>query len=324
MGKTLLFRSTTQLRFSSTFHCFNYYKQLIWVFALPNPSHPESPLLSFFFQLDLQQPYLLYAPEVCKEGKTQSCFMVEGEMRKLAFISCFLLILVGMSSGAQALSIGGNGAWISWTASDVNNDGTPYWDNLSWDGTYENIGYWMSNTGVFPSGTPSGSGVMPYYGNTNGTGASNIYFTNHGPVTVEMVLEIAGYANSNTFGWFAYDPSNPTAPIVLHQIFPGPYWDPVVFFSTLYFGFYLQGPGGTFLSLDNLSPNTDPGNQHFAVFNNGSQTYWFGIEDWQYLGGDKDFNDMVVKIGPVPEPASLLLLGTGLIGLAVLRRKYKA
>ena len=48
---------------------------------------------------------------------------------------------------------------------------------------------------------------------------------------------------------------------------------------------------------------------------------------WEDLngGGDHDFNDLVVEVtsSPIPEPATILLLGSGFIGLAWFRRKYK-
>ena len=76
-------------------------------------------------------------------------------------------------------------------------------------------------------------------------------------------------------------------------------------------GATLVASGISFANLPTVTPNNGP--SPLAVV---------GLSDHIYPTGDQDFQDLAVQI-TVPEPASLALLGVGLAGLGVLRRRRR-
>lgn len=246
-----------------------------------------------------------------------------------------VLLLAGMLAAMPALADTINGGatagWQPFPAlSSINQNGSPYWDSRSMDGSNQNIGFFMTNTGAFGSST-AGPGPMAWWGLSNGGSDPNIFFTASSPNTTAVLhLEVAGYRNKNIFGW--YDTTNPS---VLYPIFPGPASPgsaPVTFTPSASYGFYIQvGTNGpVYYTQSSLNPAGDTTHQHFVIFspNPGSAypTYWIGIEDLKNPGieGSGDYNDMVVSLRPVPEPGTLALFGSGLIGIAgLLRRRLR-
>lgn len=240
--------------------------------------------------------------------------------------------LVLMVAGVMALTVsasattivGSSGAgWQAWSA--PNEDGNPYWDNTSSDGSKKNIGYFLSKTGGFSSHPASPNLTLPWWGfGAPASGAAtadlNFHFQSSLSQTVKLVVEVAGFAPINELWW--YDVSNPS---VGGQIFPGPAGagSTALFTPSLNFGLYLKTSGGVkYYTQSMLNPVAERDHQHFAVFKEAPGVYWIGIEDKPKNTGEGfggDYNDMVIRMAVIPEPATMSLFALGLLPL--LRRR---
>lgn len=55
-----------------------------------------------------------------------------------------------------------------------------------------------------------------------------------------------------------------------------------------------------------------------------SNVAYLGLSDGPYPTSDRDFQDLVVRIAPIPEPGTLALIGAGLAGIVGIGRRRRA
>jgi len=203
---------------------------------------------------------------------------------------------------------------------------------------------------VDPSYDVSSKYQTPGYWTIGATGTS----------AATLIIEIAGNAKKNKFGLFdRHDPDNRLEVyggesgagtrrsityfgdsnqymVTDNTNFGLPEFVSSAEFSGSSFGFYLHGPGGIFFSAPALNDDLV---QMVAFQGEGqdsdfiqpatwmSNEWVLAWEDLPYLGSDQDFNDLVMiieSVTPVPEPGTITLLGAGLLGLVLLRRRTSA
>lgn len=186
-----------------------------------------------------------------------------------------------------------------------------------------------------PVGSPSLQGYLNGVGesinvSTDQQDAQTWSTTISGNTTLTMMLEVAGFAGNNAYGLYNINDPVPT----LFQVFPGGAtagWFAVAHFTStgglvvslfddnavyqgqsVYagvnknaFGFYIQGPGGTFYSQDSRNGGTAniltfPG----TGLNAGN--WWQCFDDQSFGAGDHDFDDGIIFVesaNPAPTTA---------------------
>jgi hypothetical protein len=252
------------------------------------------------------------------------------------------------TSHADTIIGGPSAGFQSWTAADLNNNGAPYWDVITNypfpPGNQGNVGHCLTDgcAGQLSPGPPPGS--IPFWGlsynsvtDTGGGLDPNFFFQRAAPETLRATLEVSlatDPTETNSFGWFETD-SFGTTRGPTHQLFDR--FDPLgivtTFQPTQWFGYYFHdfsegcdvftlssfntGVCGPALFHDLAAFATDPSSPLTSFWMAGLNA----VRECAPPGND--CNLTLVKVDPVPEPMTALMLATGCAGLLFAYRKHR-
>lgn len=151
---------------------------------------------------------------------------------------------------------------LAFNSSVVDQTGTVFWDNQSFDGNDTNFGYCVLGGGACNADAESGVS-LDYVANAGGGDPLSELFQATGSITATLLVTDTSNAKNNTLGW--YDPSNPG---VLHPIFAGGagLGTVVTFVPSATFALYSSnGVGEFYSSMASANMNEVTTDQHFAL-----------------------------------------------------------
>jgi len=147
--------------------------------------------------------------------------MSQGWRASLFLLTAIAVLIISGTSYAQSVKGGPGAGWQTWTTSDVNDNGSPYWDT-QWGGSRpnsegspaeKNVGFSMTSSGdcqgigsaLFAPGTLRFWGMS--YNSVADTGGGrdpNVFFkSNGGRLKATLYLNASGNpAEINETGWF--------------------------------------------------------------------------------------------------------------------------
>jgi hypothetical protein len=231
----------------------------------------------------------------------------EGEMRKQTVFLCSLLVFAFFATNSFAVPI----SWTNWTSATIGSPGTASGIISPIGGTDIDVSYsgevWVytqtgTGTNYWVEGTPA-----PYTGNA---------IVDNAPTAAEMIsLYMGGITNTISF-------SQPVENLIMAIVSQGrPYIEVSYAFDTP-FTVLSEGAGHWGIDADGgtVTGNTLLGEEFNGVIQfNGtvSSISWVNSPNENYHG----ITVGVANTAPIPEPATLLLLGSGIVGLLGVRKK---